>query len=255
MNPDKDLVRARFGRSLAGYDDEAALQREMARWLVEQIVSVGGVHHDSVFEIGCGTGLLSRALAGSLRIARFAANDLVPECEPRAAGALSCLPGTAFSFFPGDIERIALPPGPFDLMTSSAVFHWLDDLAGLLERLAGSLRVGGLLAFTTFGPENLHEVAAVGKAGLRYRSLDEVAALLGHRFVLRHCEQRREVLRFPSPRAVLEHLRRTGTNGLERGGWTRGKLRAFEAAYVESFGSGEAVTLTYHPMLFVAARC
>ena len=78
-------------------------------------------------------------------------------------------PGVAFSFRAGDIERIELPTAAFDLVASNAVFHWLDDPAGLFERLAVALREGGLLAFTTFGPDNLCEVAAVGGRGLSYR--------------------------------------------------------------------------------------
>ena len=132
-------------------------------------------------------------------------------------------------------------------MASNAVFHWLDDPAGLLERLAAALREGGLLAFTTFGPDNLREVAAVGRRGLRYRSIDEVAALLERHYRILHRWESREVLRFSSPRRVLEHLRRTGANGLERAGWTRGVLRAFESEYRERFGTGDEVTLTYHP--------
>ena len=42
MSPDKDLVRDRFGRSLAGYDGEAAVQRGMAVGLVEEILGHGG---------------------------------------------------------------------------------------------------------------------------------------------------------------------------------------------------------------------
>ena len=121
--------------------------------------------HGSVLDIGCGTGLLSRELARRLHIRRFVANDLVAECGPRVEGAVKQLAGAAFSFHPGDIERLDLPPAAFDLVASNAVFHWLDDPAGLLERLAAALREGGLLAFTTFGPDNLREVAAVGGTG------------------------------------------------------------------------------------------
>lgn len=252
MSPDKGLVQDRFGRSLGGYDGEAAVQRGMAAGLVEEILNQGGDRFDSALEIGCGTGLLSREMARRLRLRKVVANDLVAACGPRLEGVVKQLTGVAFSFQPGDIEKINLPQATFDLVASNAVFHWLDDPAGLLERLAATLRAGGLLAFTTFGPDNLREVAAVGRKGLCYRSIDEVAAL-----VERHCRilqrgESREVLRFSSPRRVLEHLRRTGANGLERAGWTRGVLRAFEREYRERFGRGDEVTLTYHPMFFVA---
>jgi malonyl-CoA O-methyltransferase len=193
-------------------------------------------------------------LARRLRIRKFVANDLVAECGLRVEGAVEQLEGVAFSFLPGDIERIDLPLATFGLVASNAVFHWLDDPSGLLERLAATLRAGGLLAFTTFGPDNLREVAAVGQKGLCYRSLDEVAALVERRYRILQCRESREVLRFSAPRRVLEHLRRTGANGLERAGWTRGVLRTFEGAYRDRFGEGDEVTLTYHPMLFVARR-
>ena len=251
MSPDKELVRDRFGRSLAEYDGEAAVQRGMAAGLVEEILSHGGDSFDSALEIGCGTGLLSREMVRRLRLRKIVANDLVAECGPRVEGAVQ-LAGAAFSFHPGDIERLDLPPAAFDLVASNAVFHWLDDPAGLLERLADTLRAGGLLAFTTFGPDNLREVATVGKTGLRYRPIDEWAALVERRYRILHRRESREVLRFSSPRRVLEHLRRTGANGLERAGWTRGVLRTFEGEYRERCGKSGEVTLTYHPMFFVA---
>lgn len=252
MRPDKGLVRDRFERSLAGYDGEAALQGNMARRLVAAIRSHGGERYDSALEIGCGTGLLSRELTRRLRMRSVVLNDLVAACAAKVSLAMSRQPGESFSFLPGDIESIALPAAAFDLVASNAVVHWLVDLPGLLERLAAALRAGGLLAFTTFGPDNLREVAAVGGRGLRYRSVDEVASLLGRHYQVLHSEESRETLRFSSPRRVLEHLRRTGANGLERAGWTRGVLSAFEGEYRERFGGGDGVTLTYHPMLFVA---
>jgi malonyl-CoA O-methyltransferase len=252
MSPDKELVRERFGRSLAGYEAEATVQGWMAQRLVAEILDHGGEGYDSVLEIGCGTGLLSRELTNRLRIGKIVANDLVAECGSRVEAAMKRPPGAAFSFHPGDIERIDLPPAAFDLVTSNAVFHWLDDPGELLERLAAAQRAGGLLAFTTFGPDNLREVAAVGGRGLSYRSIDEMAALVERRFTILHRQESREVLRFRSPRRVLEHLRRTGANGLVRTRWTRCALRSFEGEYRDRFGGGDEVTLTYHPLFFVA---
>jgi len=252
MSPDKELVRDRFGRSLAEYDGEAAIQRGMARRLVAEIHRHGGALHDSVLEVGCGTGLLSREMAQRLQIRQFVANDLVEKCIPRVEGVVRRISGIEFRFHSGDIERIDLPRATFSLVASNAVFHWLDDPAGLFERLADAQREGGLLAFTTFGPDNLREVAAVGRRGLSYRSIDEMAGLVKRRYRILYRGESRETLRFSSPRRVLEHLRRTGANSLERAGWTRGRLRAFEGEYRERFGRGDDVLLTYHPMLFVA---
>ncbi len=254
MSSDKELVRERFGRSLAGYEGEAAMQGRMAQRLVSEIIRHGGGGYESALEVGCGTGLLSREMESRLKLEKLVANDLVAACGPRVAGAMKRTSGMAFSFHAGDIERIALPAAAFDLVASNAVFHWLDDPAGLLERLAAALREGGLLAFTSFGPDNVREVAAVCGKGLFYRPIDEVAALVERRYRILCLVESREVQRFSSPLRVLEHLRRTGANSLERSGWRRGDLRAFEEEYRERFGLGDEVTLTYHPMLFVARR-
>jgi len=254
VKSDKGLVQERFGRSLCRYEDEAAVQRDMAWQLVAQIRLYGGFRHNSVLEIGCGTGQLTREMVSHLNVRRIVANDLVAQCAPRMAEAMQQVPELEFNFLPGDIESIELPPAAFDLAASNAVFHWVDDLAGLLERLNAALGADGLLAFTTFGPDNLREVAAVSGRGLCYRSFEEVTALVERRYRILHCGEHREVLRFPSPRRVLEHVRRTGANGLARVGWTRGVLRAFEGEYRERFGAGDEVTLTYHPMIFVARR-
>lgn len=252
MSSDKGLVRERFGRSLAGYDGEADVQRGMARRLVSEIVRHGGAGCGSALEIGCGTGLLSRELVRRLQLRTIVANDLVEECGPALQRVMIRIPEVAFSFCHGDIERTELPAARFDLVASNAVFQWLDDLAGLLERLADALREGGLLAFATFGPDNLREVAAVGRRGLSYLSLEQVAVRLERRYHILFRSESRETLQFPSPLRVLEHLRCTGANSLVRTGWTRGDLRAFEGEYRERFGRGDSVTLTYHPMLFVA---
>lgn len=49
-----------------------------------------------------------------------------------------------------DISRDPLPPGPFDVVFSRAVLHFVPARQGLLARLVALLRPGGVLAVETF---------------------------------------------------------------------------------------------------------
>jgi SAM-dependent methyltransferase len=50
------------------------------------------------------------------------------------------------------MEELAFPAQRFDLVVSSLAFHYVDDYAGLVKRIAGWLAPGGVLAFSTEHP-------------------------------------------------------------------------------------------------------
>ncbi len=250
---DKELVRARYRRSLPWYDAEAALQRGMACALVLTMQRLGRLEFSRVLEIGCGTGQLTTLLVRRLSVGELLINDINENCGPHLAKALA--PDCAPDFLGGDIERLAALPANLDLVASNAVFHWLEKPEALLGRLAAALVSGGCLAFTTFGPENLREVGELTGIRLPYLSSEEIRGALAKDYRLRFASEGRVRLRFDSPRRVLDHLRRTGANSLDGTAWTKGALRAFEEEYRRRFSlPGGAVSLSYHPLLFVAER-
>lgn len=252
---DKGLIRERYRRSLPRYDGEAALQRGLARSLVASLRRLGRTDFPRALEIGCGSGQLTTRIARRLHVRELFANDINEECGPRLEEALGPGRDCALRFLGGDIERLEPLPADLDLVASNAVFHWLEEPEALLGRLALALARGGSLAFTTFGPENLLEIGELTGLRLAYRSFDQIREALGNDYRLLCSSESRVRLRFDSPRRVLEHLRRTGANSLDRTAWTRGRLRAFEEEYRRRFPApGGAVSLTYHPLLFVAER-
>lgn len=252
---DKELVRTRYRRSLPRYGGEAVAQEGMARSLVEAVQRLGRTEFPRALEIGCGSGSLTAQIARRLGVRTLYANDLNGECGPLLERALGPDCGCDLRFLGGDVERLEPLPAGLDLVVSNAVFHWLEDPEALLERLARALADGGCLAFTTFGPENLFEIGELTGLRLAYGSADHIRAMLARNFRIRHVSEQRVLLRFDSPRRALEHLRRTGANSLRRVAWTRGDLRQFEEEYRRRFPlPGGAVSLRYHPLLFVAER-
>ena len=125
-----------------------------------------------------------------------------------------------------------------------------------IARCRTLLRDGGCLALTTFGPDNLQEIASVTGTGLSYLPLEWLHGLLtdaGLRAVL--AEEEHLTLSFPSPSDVLRHLKHTGVTGITRTAWTPGRLARFSDEYLHRFGTPEGnVTLTYHP-IYLIARC
>ncbi|MGN0866774.1 MAG: malonyl-ACP O-methyltransferase BioC [Oligosphaeraceae bacterium] len=249
--PDKNLVRQRFARSLDSYDQAAEVQTSMAAALMEKLLATAGADFPRVLEAGCGTGVLTSLLERSLRYQELLLVDLVPECEKFHRGR------PRSRFLAGDMESLPLPEG-VDLCVSNAVFQWFWQPAAFLKRLAGALRPGGVLAFTTFGSRNLQEVAALTRRGLEYPSRERWEAMLRQEgYEILHQEESLRSLRFPRPADVLRHLKATGVTATGKGEapWNRERIRDFQEEYARRFAEPEGqVRLTYHPLLFLAQR-
>lgn len=98
----------------------------------------------AVLEIGCGTGQLTRQLAG--RALSLTAIDIgaamVQAAQGNVADATARFQVCSFEDFAGG--------GPFDLIVSATAFHWVDPRVGL-AKAARLLRPGGWLALLTTG--------------------------------------------------------------------------------------------------------
>jgi malonyl-CoA O-methyltransferase len=247
---DKQLVCHRFRRALPTYAGHAEVQRRMAARLVAMIERAGAAprHLGRVFEFGCGSAMLTSMLFEGHSAEAFYANDLVAESRVFVEQALDGRSVGRLEFLPGDVERLDPLPGNLDLAVSNATLQWLHDPARFFERLAGSVKPGGLVAFSTFGALNMREIAALGEAALPYRSIGEVAALGGAAFEVIAIEE--EIVRqeFETPEAVLRHIRATGVNGVSRRAWTRSRYLDFLQRYRAAYPAGGGVSLTWHPV-------
>ena len=176
-NIDKQLVQTRFARSVATYHEAAEIQREMAETLLDQLaLATGGERRfDRILEAGCGSGMLTDLVESRLEYQKLYLIDLVPEWERFHRGR------RAAEFRAADIETMPLPEA-LSLVIANAVFQWVEDFAALLIRFHAALETGGILAFTTFGPENLREIAALTGSGLSYRALSGLHELLAPGF-------------------------------------------------------------------------
>ncbi|MDE5944688.1 MAG: methyltransferase domain-containing protein [Rikenella sp.] len=261
MKHDKHLLQRRFSRRLESYDTLATVQRAIADRLADRLAqavsSRAAIRHG--VEIGAGTGFLTRHLVRLFPEAAWIVNDLVAESR-------DYLPKKqTVRFEAGDGERFdfaASEHGGCDLIASASVVQWFDDLPGFIARAAAGLREsGGLLAFSTFGPENFREITATTGQGLDYYPLTELIEFC-RRAGLEPTVAEEWIERplYPTPTDVLRHLRLTGVNAVAAERWTHNRLRQFEADYRAAYTAPAVetadrdVTLTFHPILVLAEK-
>ena len=173
---DPRAVRRNFARAAATYDAAAVLQREIGRRMAEKLDVVTLVP-GTILDAGCGTG---DALAGlslrypdarqvaldialpMLQLARDKARVQVREGKSVLSRILSAVAPARreADFVCGDLARLPFAAGRFDLVWSNLALQWVDDLPTALSELGRVLRDGGLVSFSTFGPDTLRELKA-----------------------------------------------------------------------------------------------
>jgi SAM-dependent methyltransferase len=102
----------------------------------------------NVLDLGCGFGWFCRWARDN-----GAAHVLGIDVSEKMLGqARATTPDTAITYTRGDMERLELPAGAFDLVYSSLALHYVANLAGLLAQVHRSLVHGGSLVFSVEHP-------------------------------------------------------------------------------------------------------
>jgi malonyl-CoA O-methyltransferase len=148
----KNRIAQAFGQA-RDYQEQAHVQRQVARQLAGDIVGASPVAEPDILEIGCGTGFLTEALSSRIASARWTVTDIAPEMVERAAASLD-LPA---SYRVMDGEHPDLGDSRFDLIVSSLAFQWFTDLPAAVASLAKLLKPGGILAFATMAAGSFSE--------------------------------------------------------------------------------------------------
>lgn len=262
MKHDKSLLQQRFARRLESYASLATVQRSIADRLAEMLVGGGWITAAPRrgVEIGAGTGFLTRHLVEHFPDTEWTLNDLVPKSQDYLPKATPH--GLAVHFEAGDGEVFPLPENHYGLIASASTLQWFDDLTAFITRAAHGLEPHGLLAISTFGPDNFREITATTGYGLEYPT---VVSLLedcrAAKLTVHATQEWHERQLYPSPLEVLRHLRLTGVNAVAAERWTHHRLRAFEQEYNALFHNTsdtrpteKGVTLTFHPIILIAQK-
>ena len=138
----------RFGRVADEYE---RVRPTYPAALVEKACSLAGLRSgDTVVEIGCGTGKLTRAL-----VERGLAVEAVEPDPELIEVARGIVPEGSVRFHVGSFEEVYLPSGPFPAVFAATSFHWVDPEVGW-RKVAGLLEPQGTFALLshTGGPRD-----------------------------------------------------------------------------------------------------
>jgi malonyl-CoA O-methyltransferase len=227
-------VRRAFNAAAHTYGEAAVLQAEVRARLLERLEAVA-VDPARVLDAGAGTGLAAPGLA-----ARFPGAGLV--LLDLADGMLREANDQGLAAVCADAAELPFRPGAFGLVFSNLMLQWAPDLDRVLGEFRRVLTGGGLLVFSTFGPDTLAELRAAwaGADGYthvnRFIDMHDVGdALIRSGFAEPVLDLEHFTLTYPDLRALMGDLKAIGarnvTAGRRRGLTGRGRLAAAEREY------------------------
>lgn len=211
---DRRQVQRNFGRAARTYEQHDALQREVQQSLLERLDFYLQTP-ERVIDVGAGTGRGSALLKKRWPKAQVVAMDLALPMLHAAKRNNSWL--KPFQRVCAEATSLPLPDHSVDVLHSNLCFQWIDDLAALFGECARVLKPGGLLTFSTFGPDTLKELRAAWAAADQHSHVSRFLDMhdIGDAMInagLRDpvLDVDRYTLTYSEPRALLRELQGLG---------------------------------------------
>ncbi|WP_440116302.1 malonyl-ACP O-methyltransferase BioC [Paenibacillus sp. QZ-Y1] len=273
-------VQRQFNRSAMSYDAHAHVQRSMADQLARSLAewkNKGFISDPSILEIGCGTGALTQILVNEWPSAKITALDIAPEMIEVASkrllteqhsGVEKCVVDR-LRFLQADIETWVqhAPESSVDIIVSNACFQWLSDPQETLGHLRRILRPGGLLFFTTFGPDTFREMHEAFNEAYRAKGMEPQRHGLSFHSPIQweimfekagysgfNCERSIHIEKYVSARDFLYSVKGMGASTSEAvtisGHSLRRLFTNMYREYEDRFSTQEGITATYD-LLFI----
>ncbi|NGZ07749.1 MAG: methyltransferase domain-containing protein [Magnetococcales bacterium] len=243
------VVAATFGAAAHQYERHATAQAHAAQRLMARIQAHAWPNSMKILEIGCGTGVLSRALLRRFPECRLLCTDLSDRMVQQARCNGSEWHQVSFAVMDG--EQLAVTRG-WDLIVSSLTWQWFVTPLETFARVGRLLNPDGRLMVVTLGDQNFHEWRQLHtRAGLSH-GMPDYPSMAAWRALLTPpaCVEEEFLSQdHPSPLAFLQHLRTLGANQ-PRAGYpplAAGTLRRLLRT------APHGITTSYH-LIFLDAR-
>lgn len=253
---DKDLVKRRFASHLKEYDELSVVQRDICERLAEKLLlHTSQPLHGYGYEIGAGTGFLTKYMLKNYPQLKWYINDLVPEAETYIDPIVKQNEAQNVVYLWQDAEKMRLTKD-VSLLVSSSAMQWFNSIEHYLDDIYPQISDGGVVAFSIFGQRNFHQVReSSGGIGLDYPTVDEViiwAERIGFEVLL--AEDYQQTIYFEDPSAVLSYIKQSGMNGNSSRKWTKSDFERFCDYYTTHFSENNAVSLTFNPIQFILKK-
>ncbi len=255
---DKAKVRRSFGAAALSYDGLAELQRRVALELLNRFPPL---EEDGVLlDVGCGTGFLSKRLAGRAASHLLVALDLA---LPMLQASRRNYPGMAAHYLCADAERLPFAAQSVSQIYSNLALQWMQDLPATLDEFRRALGPKGRLVFATFGPATLHELKSAWAAVDSYTHVNSFHDIAAIRRFLRAAEFRNICAEsviyqtgYPSVQDLMRELKGIGAHNVNHGRnrklTTRTQLQRMIASYQKQVQGAEIIAS--YEIIFVKAE-
>lgn len=233
---DKRLLRRSFEHAAASYDECAVLQREVCERMLSRLVYIKR-SPARILDAGSGTGFGTRRLQAYYPQATLISLDIALSMHIQARAYSSgsgWIPRwLRWPFFGkqsrnfavcGDIERMPLRDASVDMIWSNLAIQWCNDLEEVFLQAYRILDAGGLLMFSTFGPDTLKELRSAFKSVDRYNHVNRFTDMHDIGDLLVHCgfslpvmDMEYITLTYEDVRSIMHDLKAIGAHNVTHG--------------------------------------
>lgn len=233
---DKRLLRRSFERAATSYDGCAVLQREVCERMLSRLIYIK--HNPAlILDAGSGTGFGTRKLQTHYPQATLIPFDIAlpmhiqaRSCQSESSVLPEWLRWLPFGKHPrnfpvcGDIEQMPFRDASIDMIWSNLAFQWCNNLKQTFSQAYRVLDAGGLLMFSTFGPDTLKELRQAFKAADRYNHVNRFIDMHDIGDLLVHCgfslpvmDMEYVTLTYDDVKSIMHDLKAIGAHNVTHG--------------------------------------
>jgi malonyl-CoA O-methyltransferase len=238
---DRRAVVRSFSRAAPHYEAAASLQRRVRSELLERL-QYFRLDPQRVLDLGAGAGQAAQLLHQHFGHAQVLAIDI-------AEGMLRAMPRKRWPWRRPGFVRICADAGALplaarsvDLIYSNLMLQWCDRPDAVFRELARVLKPGGVLLFSTFGPDTLNELRSAWAAAddhshvSLFADMQQLAdGLMRAGFAEPVTDLEHYRLHYPDPHALMRELKQLGarnaTRSRTRGLTGRARMQTMLDAY------------------------
>lgn len=195
-----------FNKHYNVYEKYSLAQKQVAKNLLDYMgkSNIFDTQINSIFEIGCGTGIFTKEYRKYFLHSNLILNDIFDVRE--------FIKDIDYNIFiQENIEELDIPKS--DLVVSSSVFQWIKDKDSLIRNIAENT---DNLCFSSYVSGNLIEIKNHFDISLDYLNIEEFKEILKKYFSSVKSYNETIKLDFEGPMSVLKHLKYTGVTGFQK---------------------------------------
>ncbi len=151
----KKRLNILFSALAENYDNYAFIQQEVGRRLLARVEYIN-FQPSQILDAGCATGFHCQLLAKKFPKARIHGLDISDAMIARANQKKSWF--SRQKFLQGDMGQTDFSENSMDFIFSNLALPWVDDVQLCFKEWQRILKPGGLLLFSTLGPDSLKEL-------------------------------------------------------------------------------------------------